>query len=86
MSQPSLPPLTVNARAPFHVYYEGEAVRVSAANSVGPFDILTGHADFFSIISPCIATVETATDVVSFDITNGIIAVHNNTVALFVNI
>ena len=39
--------LTVIARAPFTVYYEGPASAVSAKNRVGPFDILPGHADFF---------------------------------------
>ena len=34
--------LTVIARAPFTVYYEGPASAVSAKNRVGPFDILPG--------------------------------------------
>ena len=44
--------LNVIARAPFTVYYEGEATAVSAANQVGPFDVLPGHADFFSVLDP----------------------------------
>jgi hypothetical protein len=31
--------LSVTARAPFHIYYEGPAQIVSAKNRVGPFDI-----------------------------------------------
>ena len=38
--------LSVIARAPFQIYYEGEAIAVSAKNRIGDFDILPGHADF----------------------------------------
>lgn len=80
--------LTVIARAPFHVYYEGEAQAVSASNSVGPFDILPGHADFFSILDPGNVTINKGPDEepMTFDITNGIVAVRNDEVMLFVNI
>lgn len=81
------PVLTVIARAPFHVYYEGEAQAVSASNSVGPFDILPGHADFFSILDPGEVIIDNGTDEpMSFEITNGIAAVRNDEVMLFVNI
>src|SRR5690348_1878676 len=36
--------LKVIARAPFQLYYEGEAKLVSGENRVGKFDILPGHA------------------------------------------
>lgn len=78
--------LTVIARAPFEVHYEGAAQAVSAANRVGPFDILPGHADFFSILIPGEIIIETTSEPVSFNITNGIIAVRDNEVMLFVNI
>lgn len=77
--------LTVIARAPFHIYYEGPARLVSAVNKVGPFDILPDHADFFSVMSPGEVVIETEADNVNFKITNGIIGVRNNEVMLFVN-
>lgn len=82
------PVLTVIARAPFHVYYEGEALAVSATNSVGPFDILPGHADFFSILDPGNVAIQTdpSTEPMTFEITNGIVAVRNDEVMLFINI
>jgi len=81
------PQLSVIARAPFHVYYEGEALAVSASNSVGPFDILPGHADFFSILDPGEVIIDNGTDEpMTFEITNGIAAVKNDEVMLFVNI
>lgn len=79
--------LRVIARSPFHIYYEGAARRVSAANKVGPFDILPGHADFFSVMNPgkVVVEPETGDEPVSFNITSGIVAVRDNEVMLFAN-
>lgn len=78
--------LTVIARAPFTVYYEGPAHAVSAKNRVGPFDILPGHADFFSMLIPCDVIIETEAEPITFPIQNGIITVRDNGVMLFVDI
>ena len=79
--------LKVSARAPFHVYYEGDAEIVSAVNSVGPFDILAGHADFFSVLVPCEVTIRKSVgEPVSFSIRSGIMTVRDNTILLFANI
>lgn len=86
MTSNTSPTLTVIARAPFTVYYEGEAHAVSAKNRVGPFDILPGHADFFSMLIPCDVIIETDKDPVTFPIQNGIITVRDNGVMLFVDI
>lgn len=79
------PQLNVIARAPFDVYYEGQAAVVTAVNKVGRFDILPGHADFFSVLSPGEVLIETGAETVSFMISNGIITVRDNEVMLFVN-
>lgn len=87
MVQPvNIEKLKVIARAPFNIYYEGDAEVVSAANKVGKFDILPEHADFFSILSPGEIIIETSTDPVVFNISNGIVTVRDNEVMLFVNI
>jgi F0F1-type ATP synthase epsilon subunit len=78
--------LSVIARAPFQVYYEGPAQVVSAANEIGEFDILPEHADFFSMLIPCEVIVEPGNgEPVKFNITNGIITVRDNEVMLFCN-
>jgi F-type H+-transporting ATPase subunit epsilon len=77
--------LDVIARAPFHIYYEGKAKVISAANPVGNFDVLPGHADLFSVLIPGEITIETEADPIVFTIANGIITVRNNQVLLFVN-
>lgn len=78
--------LNVIARAPFTVYYEGEADAVSASNPVGPFDVLPGHADFFSVLEPGQVVIDTgAEEPIMFDIHAGIITARDNEVHLFVN-
>lgn len=87
MSQQDVNTLNVIARAPFHVYYEGPAQIVSATNAVGDFDILPGHADFFSVLSPgdVLIEIDEKTDPVTFKIAHGIVTVRDNDVMLFVN-
>ena len=77
--------LQVIARAPFHIYYEGPASSVSALNKVGSFDILPGHADFFSVLEPCEVIIETGAEPVKFNLSNGIVAVRDDEVMLFAN-
>lgn len=78
--------LSVIARAPFNIYYEGPAKAVTAINQVGEFDILPGHADFFSMLVGCEVIIETNTEPVKFTISNGIVTVRDNEVMLFVNV
>lgn len=79
--------LNVNARSPFEIYYEGPANAVSAANSSGAFDILPGHANFFSIINPDSAViVQTEKETINIGASNGIVCVDNDEVLLFLNI
>jgi F-type H+-transporting ATPase subunit epsilon len=77
--------LSVIARSPFHVYYDGIAKAVTATNKVGQFDVLPGHADFFSMLDPGEVVIETSSGPIIFNITNGIITVSDNKVMLFVN-
>ena len=77
--------LNVIARAPFRKYYEGPAKAVSGANAVGEFDILPGHADFFSVMTPGEVIIDTDKGAVNFNIGNGIITVRDDQVMLFVN-
>ena len=58
---------------------------VSATNNVGKFDILPGHAAFFSIINPGEAIIETKTNIINIPINGGIIGVRDDRVLLFVN-
>jgi F-type H+-transporting ATPase subunit epsilon len=80
------PELHVIARAPFKLYFEGTAQVVSAANPIGSFDVLPGHADFFSVLEPGEVIIEPISgEAVTFTANNGIITVRDNQVMLFVN-
>ena len=77
--------LTVIARAPFHIYYEGTARTVTATNRIGTFDVLPGHADFFSMLTAGKVVITTDEEELAFEITTGIITVRDNEALLFVN-
>lgn len=78
--------LQVIARAPFKLYFEGKATVVSAANRVGNFDILPGHADFFSILEAGEIIIDPDEgEPVTFKVSNGIVTVRDDAVMLFVN-
>lgn len=76
--------LTAKVLSPTQTFYFGPAVSVSAANKVGPFDILVDHANFFSLLEACNVVINTGTQSLTFVITHGIIKVHSNTVTLFI--
>jgi F0F1-type ATP synthase epsilon subunit len=50
--------MAVKVYAPFQVYFEGEAVSVSAVNRTGPFDILPMHRNFLCMLVPCTLIVQ----------------------------
>lgn len=77
--------LHVTARAPFHIYYEGAALSLSAKNKIGSFDILPGHADFFSMLVAGTVTIQTEAEEITFDIFSGMLTVRANEVMVFVN-
>lgn len=90
MKRPNDKPSELNiiASSPFHVYFEGTAQVLSAYNPVGAFDILPGHTSFFSVLEAGIVVIDKGdgSDLVQFEVTNGIITVRDDTVELFINL
>lgn len=79
--------LKVQARAPFQVYFEGEALVVTATNNVGKFDILPGHTNFFSVINPnSEVIIGTDKEDTHINASNGIVTVKDDEVLLFLDI
>lgn len=78
--------LTIVARSPFNIYFEGQGYVLSATNKVGQFDVLPGHADFFSVLEPGEVIVQTEKGPVNFAIENGILTVRDDTVYLFADV
>lgn len=84
--EPEQKTLTIKVLSPTQTYYNGSAVSVSAINRVGPFDILAGHANFFSLLTECDVIINSGFQLFSFPIKKGILKVTNNTATLFVDI
>jgi F0F1-type ATP synthase epsilon subunit len=78
--------LTVRVLAPTKKLYDGPAVSITANNKVGQFDILSGHANFFSLLNECQVVVNTGGQNLTFPISEGLLKVKNNAVTLFVDI
>lgn len=47
------PMMAVKVYAPFQIYYEGDALSISAVNDTGPFDVLPKHHNFLCMLVPC---------------------------------
>lgn len=43
----------IKISSPFKVYFDDRAKSISALNDTGPFDILAGHRNFMTLVSPC---------------------------------
>jgi len=78
--------MTVRVLAPTNKLYDGAAVSITANNKVGPFDILAGHANFFSLLTESQVVVNTGTQNLTFPISQGLLKVKNNEATLFVDI
>ncbi len=72
--------------SPLSTHYEGLAVSVSAANKVGPFDVMARHSNFFSILQTGTVVVNTGSKLLSFPTEHGIIKVTGNNVTVFINL
>jgi F0F1-type ATP synthase epsilon subunit len=50
--KPASTSMRVKIYAPFKVYFDADAVSMTAVNRVGPFDILPQHHNFISLLEP----------------------------------
>ncbi len=72
--------------SPYQTYYQGEATSLTAANRTGPFDVLPGHINFFSLLSGGMVIVNTGYQRLEFNIARGILRVNLNEVTLFADV
>ena len=80
------PRFKVKIFSPYQTYYEGEAASLSASNRTGPFDILPGHINFFSLLTGGQVVLNTGFQQVEFQIARGVLRVDGSTVTLFADI
>lgn len=78
--------LHVKVHAPYKVYFDGEALSVSAENITGPFDILPRHHNFMTLLSQCTIVIRTERGEEKFKIDQGIMHVKRNQVIIFLDV
>lgn len=78
--------LEVKLHSPFHVYFDGGAESVSAANETGSFDILPGHANFFTLLTPGEVRIMSSGEEYTYSVKRGVVQVSDNTVKMFIDI
>ncbi len=78
--------LKIKVFSPYQIFFEGTGVSLSATNQTGPFDVLVGHSNFFSVIKPGKVTVDTGFNPVIIEVESGILRVSENRVTLYANV
>lgn len=78
--------LKVKVFSPYETFFEGTAVSLSAKNKTGPFDVLYGHTNFFTLLQGGRVSVETGFNSVLIEIDSGLLRVHDNVATLFANV
>ena len=76
--------LEVKIFSPYRTFYKGVARSVSGLNATGPFDVLAGHINFFSVLEEGNVVVDTGKDHQEIPIAHGVIHVRRNKVTMFV--
>ena len=72
--------------SPFKVYFDGEAVSLSAESATGPFDILPKHHNFITLLEPCDVVVRTKTDEETIRISGGVMHVKADDLIIFLDV
>ncbi len=76
----------IKVYAPFKVYFDGLAESISAENLTGPFDILAGHHNFMTLLSPCDIMVRNGEQEEKVTINRGIMHVKKDEVIVFLDV
>jgi hypothetical protein len=77
----------VKVYSPFRIYYENPASSVSAVNGTGPFDILPGHKNFLTLLSPGDIKVRSPSGKEeTITIQRGVMHVHDDEVQVFLDV
>ena len=78
--------LEVKLYSQFNIYFEGGAESVSGTNEAGAFDILPGHANFFTLLLPGEVKIVSEGETYTYTVSRGIVQVSGNKVQVFVDI
>ncbi len=76
----------VKVYAPYKVYFEGEALSITAASQTGEFDVLPHHHNFITLLVACDVIVRTSTHTETIRIQGGIMHVKADRVIVFLDV
>ena len=80
------PTMRVKIYSPYKVYFDGEALSVSAESATGPFDILPKHHNFITLLEPCDAVVRTTKGEETIRISGGVMHVKADDLVVFLDV
>jgi len=76
----------VKVYAPYKTYFDESAYSVSAINDTGPFDILSGHHNFITLLNACDLVIRTSNNEKRIRISRGLMHVKADQVIVFLDI
>jgi F0F1-type ATP synthase epsilon subunit len=78
--------LQLHVRAPEKVIYEGEARAISSVNQDGPFDVLSAHENFITIIQDYLVIYDANNQKQETAVEKGVIRVRENNVEVYLGV
>jgi F0F1-type ATP synthase epsilon subunit len=78
--------LHVKVHSPFQIYFDRDALSISAVNDTGSFDVLPRHHNFITLLNPCELIIRTSDGAQRIRIARGIMHVKTNQVMVFLDI
>lgn len=76
-------PLKLKVRTPDKLVFEGDAKAVSSVNERGPFDVLSAHQNFITIIRDKLVIIDLKGEKQEVSVQRGVMRVHENEVTVF---
>lgn len=76
----------VKVYAPFKVYFDDQALSITAVNDTGTFDILPKHHNFMTLINACDIVIQTDRGEEKVPIQRGIMHVKADEVIVFLDV
>ena len=78
--------LKLKVSSPEKLLYEGEAKAVSSVNERGPFDVLSAHQNFITLIREKLVIYDKSGEKQDIPVQRGVMRVHENEVTIFLGV
>lgn len=86
MNQTVAAKLHIKIHSPFKTYFDGNATSISAVNDTGPFDVLSDHHPFMTILNAGEVVIRSGERQQKYKIERGIMHVRDNQVIVFLDV